>query len=265
MENSTAAPIPFAGSQVFDHGFQEAPAPNVTPIVFVVDDDVAVRESLELLIRREGWRPETFVSPQDFLRRSPSVVPNCLVLDLSLPGLNGLDLQKRVAIERPYMPVIFIADCVDVPTTVKAMKAGAVEFFMKPFRDDALLSSIQEALERSRAALAHESEVQILRDRYMSLSRREREVMALVVSGLSNKQAGGELGISEITVKCHRGQVMQKMKSNSLAHLVKMAATLDLASASKAATALFPVPSRNLREAQRHREPRDRSMSIIAP
>ena len=199
---------------------------HATPIVFVVDDDVSVRESLELLIRSAGWQPETFESAQEFLSRPPVVVPSCLVLDLTLPGLNGLDLQKRVAVDRTDMPIIFITGHRDVPMTVQAMKAGAVEFLTKPFGDDVLLSAIQQALERSRTALDHEAEMRGLRDCYASLSRREREVMALVVSGLLNKQVGGELGISEITVKAHRGKVMQKMEAKSLADLVTMAAEL---------------------------------------
>ncbi len=198
----------------------------VTPIVFVVDDDVSVRESLESLIRCEGWQPETFASAQEFLACPRAPVPSCLVLDVSLPGLNGLDLQKRVAIERTDMPIIFITGYGDVPMTVQAMKAGAVEFLTKPFKDDVLLAAIRAALERSRVALGLEAEMRVLRDRYASLSQRERQVMALVVSGLLNKQVGGELGISEITVKAHRGKVMQKMKADSLADLVKMATRL---------------------------------------
>jgi len=202
----------------------------VTPIVFVVDDDISIRESLELLIRTEGWQSETFASAQEFLARPRVFVPTCLVLDVSLPGLNGLDLQKRVAIERIDTPIIFITGHGDVPMTVQAMKAGAVEFLTKPFGDEILLSAIRHALERSRTALAREAEMLGLRECYASLSPREREVMALVVSGLLNKQAGGELGISEITVKAHRGQVMQKMKADSLADLVRMAARLGLKS-----------------------------------
>ena len=207
----------------------------VTPIVFVVDDDVSVRESLESLIRCEGWQPETFASAQEFLACPRAPVPSCLVLDVSLPGLNGLDLQKRVAIERTDMPIIFITGYGDVPMTVQAMKAGAVEFLTKPFKDDVLLAAIRAALERSRVALGLEAEMRVLRDRYASLSQRERQVMALVVSGLLNKQVGGELGISEITVKAHRGKVMQKMKADSLAGLVKMAARLRPAPAAKTA------------------------------
>jgi FixJ family two-component response regulator len=206
----------------------------VIPIVFVVDDDISVRESLELLIRSEGWQPEIFASAQEFLDRPRSPVPSCLVLDVSLPGLNGLDLQKRVAVERPDMPIIFITGYGDVPTTVRAMKAGAVEFLTKPFSDDVLLNAIRQAVERSRVALGYEAEMQALRNCYASLTHRERQVMALVVSGLLNKQVGGELGISEITVKAHRGKVMQKMKADSLAALVKMAARLRLPGVPKA-------------------------------
>ncbi|MGH9356595.1 MAG: response regulator transcription factor [Terriglobia bacterium] len=209
---------------------QSKPSPkSATPIVFVVDDDISVRESLELLIRSAGWQPETFASAQEFLARPRVLVPSCLVLDVSLPGLNGLELQKRVAVERTDMPIIFITGYGDVPMTVQAMKAGAVEFLTKPFGDGVLLSAIGHAIERSYIALGREAEMQVLRDGYASLTPREREVMALVVSGLLNKQVGGELSISEITVKAHRGQVMQKMKANSLADLVNMAASLRLA------------------------------------
>ena len=204
-----------------------------TPIVFVVDDDISVRESLELLIRCAGWQPETFSSSQEFLARPRIPVPSCLVLDVSLPGLNGLDLQKRVAGERPDMPIIFITGYGDVPMTVRAMKAGAVEFLTKPFDDEMLLSAIRHALERSRTALAHEAEMLGLRECYASLSPREREVMALVVSGLLNKQVGGKLDISEITVKAHRGKMMRKMKTRSLADLVTIAARLHLPPAPK--------------------------------
>ena len=200
---------------------------HATSIVFVVDDDISVRESLESLIRCEGWQPETFASAQEFLTCPRALVPSCLVLDISLPGLNGLELQKQVAVERTDMPIIFITGYGDVPKTVQAMKAGAIEFLTKPFSDDVLLSAIRQALERSFGALRHESEIRALRNRYASLTGREREVMTLVVSGLLNKQVGSELGISEITVKAHRGRVMQKMKANSLADLVKMAARLQ--------------------------------------
>jgi FixJ family two-component response regulator len=221
---------------------KSSPKSHATPIVFVVDDDISVRESLELLIRSEGWQPETFESAQEFLAHPRALVPSCLVLDFSLPGLNGLELQKRVAVERTDMPIIFITGFGDVPMTVQAMKAGAAEFLTKPFGDDVLLSAIRHALDRSQSALGHEAEMQVLRDCYASLTPREREVMALVASGLLNKQVGGELGISEITVKAHRGQVMQKMKADSFADLVKKAARLGLAPGRKANT---PPPSRN--------------------
>ena len=201
--------------------------PNVTSVVFVVDDDVSVRESLELLIKSAGWRPETFVSAQEFLSRPRLTVPCCLVLDVSLPGLSGLDLQKQLA-DRTDMPIVFITGHGDVPMTVEAMKAGAVEFLTKPFNDDVLLNAIRGAIERSRDALRLDAEMQGLRNCYQSLTPREREVMALVVSGLLNKQVGGELGISEITVKAHRGQVMRKMRADSLPDLVTMAARLGL-------------------------------------
>jgi len=212
---------------------KSSPKSHAIPIVFVVDDDISVRESLELLIRSEGWQPETFESAQEFLAHPRALVPSCLVLDVSLPGLNGLELQKRVAVERTDMPIIFITGYGDVPMTVQAMKAGAVEFLTKPFGDNVLLSAIRHALDRSHSALGREAEMQVLRDCYALLTRREGEVMALVVSGLLNKQVGGELGISEITVKAHRGQVMQKMKAASFADLVKKAARLGLASAPK--------------------------------
>jgi FixJ family two-component response regulator len=203
-----------------------------TPVVFVVDDDVSVRESLELLIRTAGWQPETFASAPEFLSRPRLTVPSCLVLDVTLPGLNGLELQQQLA-DRTDMPVIFITGYGDVPMSVRAMKAGAVEFLTKPFPDDVLLDAIRGALERSRAAIRLDAEMRTLQRDYASLTPREREVMALVVSGLLNKQVGGELGISEITVKAHRGQVMRKMKAESLPDLVTLAARLGLQPAPK--------------------------------
>jgi FixJ family two-component response regulator len=204
-----------------------------TPIVFVVDDDISVRESLESLIRFAGWQPQIFASAQEFLPRPPVFVPSCLVLDVMLPDLNGLDLQKRLASERVAMPIIFISGHGDVPMAVRAMKAGAVEFLNKPYSDETLLSAIQQAIECSDAALCREAEMRSIRDRYASLSPRERQVMGLVVRGLVNRQVGSELFITEITVKVHRGNVMRKMKADSLADLVNMAATLGLASTRK--------------------------------
>ncbi len=222
-------------------GYVEGASPmsSVAPIVFIVDDDISVRESLELLTENEGWKPETFASAQEFLDHPRTTVPSCLVLDLSLPGLNGLELQKRLAGERAEVPIIFITGHGDIPKTVQAMKAGAVEFLTKPLNNDALVSAIGKALERSRLALAQDAEMHELRARHDSLTPREQQVMALVVSGLLNKQVGGELGISEITVKAHRGKVMEKMRAGSLADLVKMASRL-----SGARAAVFgPMPN----------------------
>ena len=212
---------------IASHSIEIFSMPDVASIVFVVDDDVSVRESLELLIHTAGWQPHAFASAQDFLSCPRAAVPSCLVLDVTLPGLNGLELQRQLA-DRTDMPIIFITGHGDVPMSVQAMKAGAVEFLTKPFRDDVLLNAISGAIERSRAALRLNSEMGALKNRYESLTPREREVMTLVVSGLLNKQVGGELGISEITVKAHRGQVMRKMKADSLPDLVTQAARLGL-------------------------------------
>ena len=203
--------------------------PDVTSIVFVVDDDISVRESLELLIKSAGWQPETFASGQDFLAHPRAAVPCCLLLDVTLPGFNGLEVQRQL-VERTEMPIIFITGHGDVPMTVQAMKAGAIEFLTKPLKDDVLLDAIRGAIERSRLAHRVGAEMHSIKNCYQSLTAREREVMALVVAGLLNKQVGGELGISEITVKAHRGQVMRKMKADSLPDLVTMAARIGLRS-----------------------------------
>jgi len=207
---------------------RQRPAPSTTPTVFIVDDDVSVRESLEHLVKWAGWQPETFDSAQAFLECPRILAPSCLVLDVGLPDLNGLQLQERLAMERVQVPIIFITGHGDVPTTVKAMKAGAVEFLTKPIDDTMLLAAISDAVARSSAALGQQAERALLQQRHAALTPRERQVMALVVSGLLNKQVGGELGISEITVKAHRGQVMAKMKARSLPDLVNMAAMLGL-------------------------------------
>jgi FixJ family two-component response regulator len=217
---------------IASHSIEVSLMQDITSIVFVVDDDISVRESLELLLRTAGWQLETFASAQEFLCRPHPAVPSCLVLDVTLPGLSGLDLQKQLA-ERTDMPIIFITGHGDVPMSVQAMKAGAAEFLTKPFKDDVLLDAIRSAIERSRAALRLDAEIRAIKNCYESLTPREHEVMALVVSGLLNKQVGGELGISEITVKAHRGQVMRKMKADSLPDLVTMAARLGLRSERK--------------------------------
>ena len=201
------------------------------PIVFVVDDDISVRESLEALIKFAGWLPETFASSREFLARPRTTTPNCLVLDVSLPDLNGLELQKLIASERREMPIIFITGHGDVPMTVQAMKGGAVEFLTKPFDDEVLLSAIKHAIKRSAAVLDDQAEITALRSNYESLTPRERDVLKLVAAGMLNKQIGLKLGISEITVKAHRGKMMQKMKADSVADLVKTAVRLGLAPA----------------------------------
>jgi len=202
--------------------------PDQTPIVYVVDDDISVRESLEGLICEAGWKPSVFASAREFLLQPRTLCPSCLVLDVALPDLNGLDLQQRIAGEGAEIPIIFITGYGDVPMTVRAMKAGAIEFLTKPFSDEVLLEAIRSALSRSQAAQGAASEMKTLQECYASLSGREREVMGLVVSGLMNKQVGGELGISEITVKAHRGRVMRKMKARSFADLVNIAAKLHI-------------------------------------
>ena len=203
-----------------------------TPIVFVVDDDVSIRESLELLIEVYGWTPRTFASAREFLEQPKILAPGCLILDVVLPDLNGLELQRLIAVARPELPIIFITGHADVALSVQAMKAGAMEFLTKPVRDDVLVDAIREALARSRQSLERRARLEWLRASYESLTLREREVMSLVASGLLNKQVGSELGISEITVKAHRGQVMRKMKADSLPALVRMVATLGLPLAS---------------------------------
>jgi FixJ family two-component response regulator len=217
-----------ATASVHCYQVKSLPISQASPIVFVVDDDISVRESLELLIRHEGLEVETFTSAQEFIARPRAFVPSCLVLDISLPGLNGLELQKRVAVERPDMPIIFITGHGNIPMTVQAMKAGAVEFLTKPFGDDALLSAIRSAVDRSKILIGRETELRALKARYARLTPREREVMARIVAGVPNKLVGDELGISEITVKAHRGSMMRKMEAKSLAELVNMAARLRL-------------------------------------
>ena len=202
-------------------------APNTLPVVFVVDDDVSVRESLESLLLCAGWRVETFASAQAFLSRPAAETPSCLVLDIEMPRLNGLELQERLA-DRSEMPIIFITGYADVPRTVRAMKGGAIEFLTKPFADQAVLDAIERATERSRVAVARAADLKVLRERYASLTSRERDVMTWVVAGLLNKEVAAELGRSEITIKAHRGRVMQKMVADSLADLVRMAAKLNL-------------------------------------
>jgi len=199
---------------------------DVTPVVFVVDDDISVRESLELMIRCAGWQPRLFESAQDFLAEPRARVPSCLVLDINLPDLNGLDLQTSLADERYNMPIIFITGYGDIPRTVRALKAGAVEFLTKPFNEDELLTAMGDALEGSRAALEGEKALRSVLEAYKTLTPREQEIMTAVVSGRLNKLIAADLEISEITVKAHRGKVMRKMKARSLADLVKMAALI---------------------------------------
>jgi FixJ family two-component response regulator len=197
------------------------------PVVFVVEDDRSAREKLAMLVCRAGWRPKTFACGEEFLAQPRLLAPGCLVLAVPLPDLDCLRLQRLLS-ERTELPIIFLAGCIDVPMAVRAMKAGAAEFLIKPFDEKVLLTALFQAFERSSEALRYEAEIRTLRDRYLSLTRREREVMSLVVSGRLNKQVGSELGISEITVKAHRGNLMQKMHATSLPELVTMAATLGL-------------------------------------
>jgi FixJ family two-component response regulator len=214
--------------------FRTPRAASDTPVVFVVDDDHARRDSLARLIQASGRQAETFGSARVFLARPRATGPSALILNVALPDLGGLELQRRMAVERPEMPIIFISEHSDVPISVRAMKAGAIEFLTMPFLEADLLSAVEEACERSRRALERLSRIQVLQENYASLTPREREVMVLVVSGLLNKQVGGELGISEITVKAHRGQVMRKMKADSLPALVNMVANLGLTPAALA-------------------------------
>jgi FixJ family two-component response regulator len=196
------------------------------PVVFIVDSDISVRESLQLLIRSVGWQPETFDSASQFLAFPKGNVPCCLILDLSLPDMSGLELQERVAAERPDMPIIFLTSHRDIPATVESFKRGALEFLMKPFDPEVLLDAMRRAIRRSEVLQGRQRELHALHGDYQLLTQREREVMKLVVSGLLNKQVGLELGISEITVKAHRGSVMRKMRANSLPHLVNIASKL---------------------------------------
>jgi FixJ family two-component response regulator len=213
-------------TNVLDNDHGSSGLSQAIPTVFVVDDDISVRESLELLIRRAGWQPQIFASAEQFLSHPRVFAPSCLILDFSLPDLNGLDLQKRIAADRVDMPIIFISCYGDVSMAVQAMKAGAVEFLNKPFADDLLLDAIGYAIERSHTALGREAQLRSLRDSYATLSPREREVMALVVCGRLNKQIGGELDISEVTVKAHRGSAMRKMRAESVVDLANMARRL---------------------------------------
>ncbi len=213
------------------HAQSRSSMPDSPPIVYIVDDDISVREALEPLVESVGLRPKVFVSAEDFLTHPRTRTPACLILDVSLPDLNGLQLQQRMGSSQAQLPIIFITGFGDIPMTVQAMKAGASEFLTKPFDTDALLAAIEAAIARSRADLAEDADLQILRTRLESLSRREREVMELVVRGRLNKQVGADLSISEITVKAHRGRVMRKMRARSFADLVNIAARLHLPTA----------------------------------
>jgi len=208
--------------------------PSTTPTVVVVDDDISVRESLELLIQNEGWQPALFGSAQEFLVRLPAVVPSCLILDVNLPDLSGLDIQQRISDEKSSTPIIFITGYGDIPTSVRAIKAGAAEFLTKPLDDQILIEAIRDAVLRCQTNLKREGAQRQLQERFALLSKREREVMNLVVKGLMNKQVGFELGISEITVKAHRGKVMEKMHATTFVDLVNMAGRLGISTAREA-------------------------------
>ena len=225
---SQVIPPSLSSSNPTDHASNSSSVSQVTPIVFVVDDDPSVRHSLELLIDAAGWQAQTFASATEFLASPRPLSPSCLVLDVSLPDLSGLDLQNVLLTDHVNLPIVFITGYDDVPMTVRAMKAGAVEFLTKPFDDEVFCEAVRGALARSEAALQGDTEQRALRELHASLSEREREIMALIVSGLLNKQVGMELGISEITVKAHRGKVMRKMRADSFADLVQMATRLGL-------------------------------------
>jgi FixJ family two-component response regulator len=229
---SAATAIPqgsqFGSMNVLGHDFESRTAPPIAPTVFVVDDDIRVRESLELLIRSQGWESQNLESARDLLMWPRSLAPKCLILAYTPPFSNCLEIQKRIARTRPELPIIVISDCADIPTTIQVFKAGALDFLIKPCNSDLLLCAIRQSLKRSRVALEQEMEMQDLQSSYALLTLRERQVMAGVVSGLLNKQVGGELGITEITVKFHRGNLMRKMKADSFADLVSMAARLRI-------------------------------------
>jgi FixJ family two-component response regulator len=208
--------------------------PPTIPTVVVVDDDISIRESLELLIQNEGWQPALFESAQEFLAQLPTVVPSCLILDVNLPDLSGLDIQQRISDKKSSTPIIFITGYGDIPTSVRAMKAGAAEFLTKPLDDEIMIGAIREAVLRSQANLQQEGAQRQLQERFALLTRREREVMNLVVKGLMNKQVGFELEISEITVKAHRGKVMEKMQATTFVDLVNMAGKLGVSTVREA-------------------------------